>query len=90
VPRSELPVLDEGEHYLVDLVGLQVRLEDGTAIGVVEETIEYPAAQVLRVRVSRGVVEVPMFEPYLVAIEFEQGAVVVRHVDELDVEPDRR
>ena len=85
--RADLPELSADEIYLVDLVGLEVRLADGTSIGVVERTIEYPAAQVLQVRVASGRIEIPLFEPYLVAIELEARAVIVQHVDELDVQP---
>jgi 16S rRNA processing protein RimM len=102
VPRAELPQLPPDEFYLVDLLGLEVRLPDGSAIGVVEDTIEYPASQVLRVRLRAnpggvdaaraqgGVVEVPLFEPYFVELQLEARAVIVDHLDDLEVEPGRR
>lgn len=90
VPRERLPALPPGEFYLVDLVGLQARLPDGSSVGEIEQAIEYPAAQVIRVRVARGVVEIPLFAPYLVAVALEERAVIVQHVDELDVEPPAR
>jgi 16S rRNA processing protein RimM len=98
IPRGELPQLEQGEFYLIDLLGLEVRLPDGSVIGVVEDTIEYPASQVLRVRLRDpsgvsgdqrergGVVEVPLFEPYFVELQLEAGAVVVDRLEDLEVE----
>jgi ribosomal 30S subunit maturation factor RimM len=53
---------------------------------VVERVQEYPASQVLCVRADDGLREVPMREPYLVAVELEQGRVLIEHWDELTIE----
>lgn len=50
VPRAALPVLDEGEFYWRDLVGLRVRLDDGRDLGVVDTLMETGANDVLVVR----------------------------------------
>jgi 16S rRNA processing protein RimM len=86
VPRSALPPLDEGEFYFVDLEGLAVETRDGTAVGCVENVREYPAADVLRVRASDGLWEVPMREPYLVSVDVPGGRVVVDQLDDLELE----
>ena len=96
VPRAELPELADGEFYLVDLLGLEVRLPDGSVIGRIEDTIEYPASQVLRVRLRPssegdqrepgGVVEVPLFPPYFVELQLEARTVIVDHLEDLEVE----
>lgn len=100
IPRAELPELDPGEFYLVDLLGLEARLPNGTIIGRVEDTIEYPASQVLRVRLppegpgeereQGGVIEVPLFEPYFVELQLDERAVIVDHLEDLEVERPRR
>jgi 16S rRNA processing protein RimM len=102
VPRAELPTLEPDEFYLVDLLGLEVRLPDGSPIGVVEDTIEYPASQVLRVRLrvsstaadgpeeAGGVIEVPIFDPYVVEVQLDARAVIVDHLEDLEVEHPRR
>jgi 16S rRNA processing protein RimM len=87
VPRAELPQLPPGEFYLVDLLSLEVRSVGGRVVGVVEDTIEYPASQVLRVRLEGGgVVEVPLFEPYFVELQLEARVVIVDHLEDLEVE----
>lgn len=40
VREADLPALDEGEHYLYQLMGSRVTLEDGTEVGVLEHFFE--------------------------------------------------
>ena len=87
VARSQLPELPEGEFYHCDLEGLAVFDVGGQPRGTVERVHEYPAASVLRVRSERGVLEVPMREPYLVAIDLPGARIVVDQLD--DLEPER-
>jgi 16S rRNA processing protein RimM len=90
VPREHLPALSEGEHYLIDLIGLQARLADGQPLGEVTDAIEYPAGQALRVAVKDGTLEVPLTAPYVVEIRLDEGAVIVDHVEDLELEPARK
>ncbi|MFI5309252.1 MAG: hypothetical protein ACHQ53_17985, partial [Polyangiales bacterium] len=66
-------------------------LPDGRSFGVVERAIEYPAAQVLSVRVQGGaLVEVPLREPYVRELDVEAGSVVVDHVEDLEPIAERK
>ncbi|MDC0336380.1 ribosome maturation factor RimM [Pseudodesulfovibrio sp.] len=40
VREDDLPELDEGEHYLYQMMGCRVQLEDGTDVGVLEHFFE--------------------------------------------------
>lgn len=84
VPRAQLPPLQEGEHYLIDLIGLRVVLADGTAVGTVERALEYPAAQVLRVVMTDGAIELPLREPYVQEVRVEAGEIVAGEIDDLE------
>jgi 16S rRNA processing protein RimM len=90
IPRADMPALGAGEHYLVDLIGLQARTRDGRDVGEVVEAVEYPASQVLRLAVPGGAIEVPLREPYVVEIRLDERALIVDHVEELDLEPARK
>ena len=59
---------------------------EGSAVGVVEQVMAYPASEVLRIRSDRGIFEVPMLDPYLVKIDVESGVVVVDHLEDLEWE----
>lgn len=37
---EDLPELEDGEHYLYEMMGCQVKLEDGTLVGVLENFFE--------------------------------------------------
>jgi 16S rRNA processing protein RimM len=90
VPRSTLPALAPGEYYYADLAGLSAVLPSGETIGKVQRVIEYPAASVLSVELPNGVVEVPMREPYLVAVDIGAGHVTIDRLEDLDVQALRR
>jgi 16S rRNA processing protein RimM len=87
VGRSRLPALPDGEFYHCDLEGLMLVDASGAPQGKVERVHDYPAASVLRVRTERGVLEVPMREPYLVRIDLAAGYVVADQLE--DLEPER-
>jgi 16S rRNA processing protein RimM len=84
VPRSALPALDDGEYYLVDLVGLAVRDASGAEIGRVESVIEYPSVQCLVVVTNGEWLEVPDLPRYVLEVQVAEGYVVVDHLDEID------
>lgn len=48
VDRAELPALEDGEMYAVDLIGYEVSDEQGTVRGVVEDVEEAGAQDLLR------------------------------------------
>lgn len=85
VPRSALPAPEEGEVYLVDLVGLEARDTEGKAFGRVDDIVQYPSVACLLVKGPAGSWEVPDTERYLAEIDLEAGYVVIEHLDELDI-----
>jgi 16S rRNA processing protein RimM len=90
VPRETLPPAEEGELYLVDLVGLQAQRPDGTAVGPVRGVHEYPASQVLVVDVEGGTFEIPLAAPYFVEARLADGLVIVDALEDLDLIPQGR
>ncbi len=87
--RSELPPPDPDEFYLRDLVGLLVFQDLGEGepeeVGEVEEVYEYPAATCVKVVCEDGIREVPLQEPWTLAIDVEEGVLVVGAWDDLPV-----
>lgn len=86
VLREWLPAPAEDEHYHVDLIGLQVT-EAGAPLGEVLEVMAYPSVDVLRVRTERGVIEIPIIEPYVIAVDRAGGTIEV--ANSADFEPER-
>jgi 16S rRNA processing protein RimM len=69
VPRSSLPVQDEGEYYWTDLIGLTVLNEVGETLGTVAELLETGANDVLVVRGGAAEILIPFLNS------------VIKHVD---------
>jgi 16S rRNA processing protein RimM len=78
--RSELDTPGEGVFYVGDLVGLRAMNEAGEAVGIVEETFETPAHEVLVIRQEEGapVLYVPFTLEHIPEVNLEGGVVVVR------------
>ena len=51
--RDQLPELPQGEYYWTDLIGLDVRLEDGRRLGTIDNMLATGANDVMVVRGER-------------------------------------
>jgi 16S rRNA processing protein RimM len=78
--RSELDAPGEGAFYVGDLVGLRAVNEAGEVVGIVDETFETPAHEVLVIRKEEGapVLYVPFTLEHAPEVDLEGGVVVVR------------
>jgi 16S rRNA processing protein RimM len=77
--RSEFAPLPEGRHYLVDLIGLTVRTQDGAVLGKLADVMKTGANDVLVVGDDAGrEVLLPDLPDVVLAIEPEAGRIVVR------------
>jgi len=69
VNRSDLPVLEEGDYYLGDLVGYRVVTDSGEVIGVVQDVWGLPANDVLQVMADDKEVLIPVIDDVVAAID---------------------
>ena len=80
--RRELDAPEEGEFYVGDLIGLTAKDEVGEVVGVVEETFETPAHEILVIRNEDepGLSEqyVPFTAEHVRELDLAAGLVVVR------------
>lgn len=84
VPRAALPTLQDGEYYLVDLVGLNARNVAGEVVGRVHDVIAYPSVECLVVQCGELWREVPDLPRYVPEVHVREGYVVVDNLDELE------
>lgn len=85
VERAVLPPLAEGEYYLADLVGAEVRGPDGV-VGEVIDVAVHPTVDSLMLRLPDGRTgEQPLSEPWLDSVDAEEGVVVLSSLDGLIV-----
>ena len=48
--RAQLPPLEDGAYYIADLIGLEVKTEDGTLLGTISDVLQTGANDVYEVR----------------------------------------
>jgi 16S rRNA processing protein RimM len=70
--RSDLEEPGEGEHYIVDLIGLNVVDENGEKLGVLKDVLQYGAADVYVVQGKRGFI-FPAVKRVITAVDLEAG-----------------
>jgi 16S rRNA processing protein RimM len=80
VDRALFPPVDEGEFYVCDVIGARL-VGPGGDVGVVEDFIGYPSADVLVVRLTagaaRGKVELPLVEDFVLRVDSGANEVVL-------------
>ena len=81
IDASFLPEPDDDEPYLRDLIGLSVRLEDGTLVGELED-VDFPAGQEMwsiRAPESEGGYEIlfPAVPAFVLDIDLSAGTVTI-------------
>lgn len=79
VERGELPELGEGEFYLGDLVGFDVRdAASGTSMGVVTDARQMPSSVVFEVQLAGGgLVLVPLIDEAVPEVDFDERYLTV-------------
>lgn len=73
VPISDRPELFEDEFYAADLLGLSVVLLDGTVVGKVDEVVNAPAQDLLRIGKSL----IPMVREFVSSVDVAGGKIVI-------------
>jgi len=82
--EADIPPLPAGSYYHHQLRGLRVVDERGTELGVVADLLETGAPLVLVVRGEGAERLLPFAEPFILAVEPEQGRLVVRLLETVD------
>lgn len=82
VSRSELGPTEEGEYFVVDLVGCRAMVGDET-IGEVVDVIEYPTCEALVIQRPDGRVEIPMLEVYVGEVDVAGRRIEIKSLEGL-------
>ena len=78
IGRGDLDPTEEGEFYVADLVGLTAIDDAGEVVGVVSDSFETAAHEVLVVRRGQLDVYVPFTLEHVPDVDLESGRVVIR------------
>lgn len=78
VPAGEIPPLAEGEYYHHQILGLQVKNEDGSELGQVSDILETGANDVYVVRsLSGNEILLPAIQSVILVIDLEKSEMIV-------------
>ena len=79
VSRDQAVPLEENEYYIADLIGMEVRLEDGHLLGTLKDVLETGANDVYCVETKNyGEVLIPAIKQCIIKVEVEEGRMTVR------------
>ncbi len=82
-PREAFAPLADDEVYIVDLVGAQVRTEDGARVGTVTDVLQVGPTDLIVVRDGRREHLVPNVDDFVVRVDPDAGEVVIRPIEGL-------
>ncbi|HDN79898.1 MAG: 16S rRNA processing protein RimM [Chloroflexi bacterium] len=83
IPIEEVMPLEEGEYYEFEIIGLEVRTEEGKFLGKVKEIIYTGANDVYVVEGPEGEVLIPAIEDVILDINLAEGRMTVRLMEGL-------
>jgi 16S rRNA processing protein RimM len=83
IERANLPAPDEAGYYLGDLIGYEVLAESGEAIGLVKDTWDLPANDVLQVDRQGQEILIPLIDEVVVAIDHPGKKVIINPLEGL-------
>lgn len=75
-PREELPAPKPGEHYIVDILGLDVKV-DGEIIGRIVDVAQYGSADVYTVNTAQGQLSFPALKALIKDVDLEGGVMTL-------------
>jgi 16S rRNA processing protein RimM len=77
MPAEQATPLAEGEVYLHELAGFAVRLEDGSAIGLVTDVYELPAGVAIEVQGPKREFLLPYRKEFVLEVDREARRLVI-------------
>ncbi|MEO2055755.1 MAG: ribosome maturation factor RimM [Nitrospira sp.] len=83
IPEEERLPLPEGSYYHSELTGLEVVLEDGTRLGILEEIYETGSNDVYAVRSGKREVLIPALRKFVKSVDLAENRMVIIPVEGL-------
>jgi len=77
VYRDQFPELDDSEFYWADLIGLKVKLLDGSGLGTIRDMLATGANDVMVVQGEKELLIPFVLGPYVKSVDLDQGVVTV-------------
>ena len=73
--------LSRGQYFVHDILGLEVRGEDGAELGTIADVLRYPASDVYVIRGTRGEILVPAVKEFVRSVDLATRTMTVRLIE---------
>lgn len=84
VSRENAVKLEEGEHFVADLIGLKIVSEEGNLIGELEDVLETAAGKLLQIKSTEGKeVLIPDVKEFVKEVDLKEGVIKIHLIDGL-------
>jgi len=83
IPGSQLQPLPEGQYYLFQIIGLEVRTTRGELLGVVTEILTAESNDTYVVSGDRGEILIPAINDVVKSIDLDAGHMVIEPIEGL-------
>lgn len=83
IKREDLPLLNEGEYYWVDLIGMIVKTERGKIIGKIKSILPTGANDVIIIEGKRKEIFLPAIEDVIKRVDLENRVMEVKRMEGL-------
>ncbi len=83
ITGDQIMPLEEGQHYLFEILGLQVQTEEGEILGTVVDILRNPAHDVYVIKQDEREFMVPAVPEFIRQIDSESGIMIIHVVDGL-------
>ena len=82
--RADLPPLAEGEHYIVDVLGMTVVSEDGSELGILRDWLDNGAYTVYIIkREGKKDVLIPAIPQFIKSVDYDGNIMMIKLIEGL-------
>lgn len=81
INEDNLNSLDEDIFYIKDLIGIDVYLEDGKKLGILEDVLEYSANDVYIIKAEDKIISIPAVAEFIKDINIDDKAMTVKIIE---------
>ncbi len=83
VEEQKVPAPPDGEYFVHDIVGCEVRDTEGALIGTIEDVQKYPAQDLWTIRSGEGTFLLPAVKEFVKKVDLKKRTVTVRMMEGL-------
>ena len=77
--RDEFPILKDNQYYLNDIIGFDIKDEDGCIYGTVLDVIQFPTNNSILFSYNDNEIIIPIIDDFIELFDFENNILIIRN-----------